>query len=98
MMRAVTALCVFALFGIGSATAWTSLNTLAVEVVPELRKPVASLYNSFKFTGYALSPLILSLLYVPFSISGVRWGCLICISLSLFFASRMNIRGAAIRR
>ena len=63
-------------FGAGSSTAWTSLNTLAVEVVPDLRKPVASLYNSFKFTGYALSPPVLSLLYVPFSISGVRWGCI----------------------
>ncbi len=82
----------FALFGAGSATAWTSLNTLAVEVVPDLRKPVASLYNSVKFTGYALSPLVLSLLYVPFSISGVRWGCMFFIALSLFFASRMNFR------
>ena len=80
----------FALFGAGSSTAWTSLNTLAVEVVPDLRKPVASLYNSFKFTGYALSPPVLSLLYVPFSISGVRWGCIFFIGLSLFFASRMK--------
>jgi MFS transporter, ACDE family, multidrug resistance protein len=87
-----TYLYLFALFGAGSATAWTSLNTLAVEVVPDLRKPVASLYNSLKFTGYALSPLVLSLLYVPFSISGVRWGCIFFIGLSLFFASRMNFR------
>jgi MFS family permease len=82
----------FALFGIGSATAWTSLNTLAVEVVPHMRKPVASVYNSFKFSGYALSPLVLSLLYVPFSITGVRWGCIFCIILSLLFASRVGSR------
>lgn len=82
----------FALFGIGSAAAWTSLNTLAVEVVPHMRKPVASVYNSFKLSGYALSPLVLSLLYVPFSITGVRWGCIFCILLSLIFASRMGSR------
>ena len=82
----------FALFGIGSATAWTSLNTLAVEAVPHMRKPVASVYNSFKFSGYALSPLVLSLLYVPFSISGVLLGCIFCIILSLLFASRTSSR------
>jgi len=85
-------LLLFALFGTGSATAWTSLNTLAVEVVPDLRKPVASVYNCFKFSGYALSPLVLSLLYVPFSISGVRWACIACIFIALLFASRIRKR------
>ena len=80
----------FSVFGFGSATAWTSLNTLAIEVVPDLRKPVASVYNCFKFAGYALSPLVLSLLYVPFSISGVRWACIACILMSLLLASRIR--------
>jgi len=83
-------LLLFALFGAGSATAWTSLNTLAVEVVPDLRKPVASVYNCFKFSGYALSPLILSLLYIPFSIPAVRWACIVCILISLLLASRLH--------
>ncbi len=85
-------LILFGLFGIGSATAWTSLNTMAVEVVPPMRKSVASVYNSFKFSGYAIAPLVLSLLYVPFSISGVRWGCIFCILLSLWLASRIRKR------
>jgi len=83
-------LLLFAVFGAGSATAWTSLNTLAIEVVPDLRKPVASVYNCFKFSGYALSPLVLSILYAPFSISGVRWACIACILVSLFLASRIR--------
>lgn len=83
-------LLLFALFGSGSATAWTSLNTLAVQVVPDLRKPVASVYNSIKFTGYALAPLILSFLYIPFSISAVRWTCIACILMSLVFTSRIR--------
>jgi MFS family permease len=85
-------LLLFAVFGAGSATAWTSLNTLAIEVVPDLRKPVASVYNCFKFAGYALSPLVLSLLYVPFSISGVRWACIVCILVALFLASQVRKR------
>lgn len=83
-------LLLFAVFGAGSATAWTSLNTLAIEVVPDLRKPVASVYNCFKFAGYALSPLVLSLLYVPFSISGVHWACIASILVSLLLASRIR--------
>jgi len=56
----------FFLFGVGSATTWTSLNTLAVELIPHLRKPVSSVYNSFKYFGYALSPLVLSYYMFPF--------------------------------
>jgi MFS family permease len=83
-------LLLFGLFGTGSATAWTSLNTLAVEIVPDLRKPVVSVYNSLKFSGYALSPLILSFFYIPFSISAVRWACMAFILLSLLLASRIQ--------
>ena len=85
-------LLLFAIFGIGSATAWTALNTLAVEVVPGLRKPVTSVYNSLKYSGYALSPLILAPWYTLFSVSGVRWGCIFCILLSIFLVSRMGSR------
>jgi MFS family permease len=81
---------IFALFGTGSAATWASLNTLAVQAVPELRKPATSVYNSFKFTGYALAPLTLSFLYIPFSISAVRWACIACILMSLLFTSRMR--------
>lgn len=84
-------LILFAVFGTGAATAWTSLNTLAVEIVPDLRKPVASVYNCFKFSGYALSPLLLSLLYIPFSISAVRMTCICFVLLSLFLASRVRL-------
>ncbi|MBI5968546.1 MAG: MFS transporter [Deltaproteobacteria bacterium] len=80
----------FSLFGAGSATAWTSLNTLAVQVIPDLRKPAISVYNSFKFTGYALAPLVLSFLYVPFSIAAVHWAFIACILVGLIFTSRMR--------
>jgi len=83
-------LMLFALFGIGSATAWTSLNTLAVQVVPDLRKPATSVYNSFKYAGFGLSPLVLSLLYIPLSISGVYWACMACILISLVLTSRIR--------
>lgn len=49
--------------GWSGAVAWTALNTLAVEVIPALRKPAASIYNAFRFLGYALAPPALGLVY-----------------------------------
>jgi hypothetical protein len=74
-----TALLLFLALGTGTAAAWTSLNTLAVQLSPSLRKPVTSVYNAIKFSGYALSPVLLSLLYVPFGLTGVQFGCLAAI-------------------
>jgi ACDE family multidrug resistance protein len=80
----------FALFGTGSAIAWTCLNTMAVQLIPDFRKPVASLYGSFKFSGYALAPVVLSVFYLSFSIEGVRWACLGGVLISLFWVSKIG--------
>ncbi len=77
-------LILFLIFGVGAATAWTSLNTMAVENSPQLRKPVTSVYNSFKFSGYALAPVILSFIYSPFGLTAVQVGCMVFICLSIF--------------
>jgi hypothetical protein len=34
-----------------------------IEAVPGLRQPVASVYNAFRFFGYALSPPLLAFVY-----------------------------------
>jgi len=81
-----TYLIFFLLFGTGGATAWTSLNTMAVQISPSLRQPVTSVYNALKFTGYALSPVILSLLYGPFHLMAVQWGCIGAILISSLLA------------
>jgi MFS family permease len=83
-------LLIFALYGAGAATCWTSLNTLAVQLIPELRKPVVSVYNCLKFSGYAVAPIILALFFGLFSIAGVRWACLVAILISMFLTSRIR--------
>jgi predicted MFS family arabinose efflux permease len=60
-----------ALLGGSAAVAWTALNTLAVEIVPELRKPVASIYNALRFSGYAIAPPALGIVYRDDSMAGV---------------------------
>ncbi|MFQ5521495.1 MAG: MFS transporter, partial [Candidatus Methylomirabilia bacterium] len=64
-----------ALFGWSGAVAWTALNTLAVEVIPALRKPVASIYNALRFFGYSLAPPILGLVYGQWNVAGVYLVC-----------------------
>ena len=86
-------LLLFLVLGTGSAAAWTSLNTMAVECSAPLRQPVTSLYNAIKFSGYALSPVLLSFLYVPFSLTAVQFGCMG----SIFIAACLAIRYKKIR-
>jgi predicted MFS family arabinose efflux permease len=64
-----------ALLGWTALIAWTALNTLAVEIVPALRQPVASIYNAFRFGGYALAPPLLGLVYGPGRVAAVYLVC-----------------------
>ena len=82
-----TYLILFLVLGTGAATAWTSLNTMAVQVSVTLRKPVTSVYNAIKFTGYALSPVILSVIYDPFQLRAVQFGCMGAVMISCSRAS-----------
>lgn len=78
----------FLVLGTGAATAWTSLNTMAIQIAPVLRQPVTSVYNAVKFSGYALSPIIFSVLYKPFELRAVQLGCLGAILVASFLAFR----------
>lgn len=55
--------------GCAAAAIWASLLTLTVEIIPERRGAVASLFNSSRFAGYAISPVLFAGVY--FSL-GVR--------------------------
>ncbi|MFP4452881.1 MAG: MFS transporter [Desulfobacterales bacterium] len=76
----------FLILGTGAATAWTSLNTMAIQISPAMRQPVTSIYNAIKFSGYALSPALLSLLYVPFALFAVQMACIAAIASALVLA------------
>ncbi len=49
--------------GCAAAAIWASLLTLTVEIVPERRGAVASLFNSSRFAGYAISPVLFAGVY-----------------------------------
>jgi len=85
----------FLILGAGSATAWTSLNTIAIQMFPPLRKPVTSVYNAIKFSGYAFSPILLSIIYAPFELRGVQWGCMVAILISAFLGILAQLKSRA---
>lgn len=78
----VTYFSLFLFLGTGAATAWTSLNTMAVQVSTSMRKPVTSIYNATKFAGYGVAPAVLSIVYGAFHLTGIRYSCMAAVVVS----------------
>jgi Arabinose efflux permease len=51
------------IMGAFSAAVWSSLNTMAVDTVPEMRGAISSIVNSFKYFSFSISPIFYGLLY-----------------------------------
>jgi predicted MFS family arabinose efflux permease len=79
--------------GTAGATAWAALNTLAVEVIPDLRKPVSSVYNAFRYVGYSLAPPVLGAVYAGGDVASV---CLV--SAAVVAAAAVCMTAVAIPR
>lgn len=90
----LTYLILFLILGTGAATAWTSLNTMAVQVSTSMRKPVTSVYNATKFAGYGVAPVVLSIVYGAFHLSGIRYSCIAAVIIS----SLLVIKGVSVAR
>ena len=82
----------FLILGTGAATAWTSLNTMAVQVSTSMRKPVTSVYNATKFAGYGAAPAVLSIVYGAFHLDAIRFVCIAAVILS----SLLVIKGVSV--
>ncbi|QLH74126.1 MAG: MFS transporter [Methanomassiliicoccales archaeon] len=52
------------LLGTGAQILWASLFALVVELVSEIKGTVSSVFNSSRFMGYAISPLVLGPVYL----------------------------------
>jgi ACDE family multidrug resistance protein len=81
-----------ALLGMGSQILWASLFTLTVELIPDIKGTVSSVFNSSRFLGYAISPLLLGPLYVDEGYDAVLMTVaatiVIALALSFFLRSR----------
>ncbi|MBI5253570.1 MAG: MFS transporter [Euryarchaeota archaeon] len=59
------------ILGIGTAFIWASLLTISMEVLPKMRGTVSSVFNSSRFLGYAVSPIIFTPVYLKLGINAV---------------------------
>ncbi len=66
-----------AIFAIGSAIAWASQLTLAVELSPQMRGTISSLFTSAGFLGGSLAAVVLSAPYLAWGIAAVNVSCII---------------------
>ncbi len=73
-----------AIFAIGSAIAWSSQLTLAVEMSAELRGTVSSLFTSAGFLGGSLAAVVLTPPYIAWGLAAVNVTCiLLCAIMAL---------------
>jgi predicted MFS family arabinose efflux permease len=80
----------FLLLGTGAAAAWTSLNTMAVQSSSTMRESVTSLYSVIKFSGYALSPLILAVFYGGGRLWAIQSACIVVVIISAVLILRVR--------
>ena len=74
-------LLMMSVMGIGTSFMWASLLTMLVRAYPSLKGTSSSVFNSARFTGYALSPLVLAPIYIA---SGFAAVVLACVSMVVF--------------
>ncbi len=83
---------IFSIYGIGSATTWTVMNTLAVEVRPDMKKTVTALYNFLRFFGYSLAPILLTPLYKSLHVKSVYVVAAVASLLSWLFLYGVRVK------
>jgi len=64
-----------ALNGMGSSFVWSALLVMVVKAFPAMKGTSSSMFNSARFLGYALSPLLLSPLFLHSGFSAVIGAC-----------------------
>ncbi len=81
-------------FGTGTAFIWAALLTITVEIIPKLKGTVSSVFNSSRFFGYSLAPLLFAPVY---SFQGFGMVLLIGIVLTLAALPVVFLLGAQLR-
>ena len=78
------------IMGIGSITVFTSLNTMIVECIPESRGAASSIYNSFRFLGYGLSPVATLPVYLVYGLGGIVLLCTCFVLTNILISTRVR--------
>ena len=79
--------------GLGQTMVFTAIGTIVIEKLPHARGAAAAVHGFFRFTGYALGPVILLPSYTLFGVEGVAYSCLILttVTLLILFVVKRNL-------
>lgn len=69
--------------GVGTSFMWASLLTMVVRAYPSLKGTSSSVFNSARFTGYAMSPLLLTPLYLGLGFGAIMLLCAVLVIVGL---------------
>lgn len=76
-------LLMMSIMGIGSSFMWASLLTMVVRAYPSLKGTSSSVFNSVRFLGYAVSPLVLTPLFAATGFAAIMVICAALVGLAL---------------
>jgi MFS family permease len=85
---------VMLLLGSGTALVWASLNTITVELTPERKGTVSSLFNAFRFLGFAAAVPLLTPL---FDTGGVGMVYAVAVAASVASAVSLGLLARSVR-
>jgi len=90
-VRAYVALFVpISILGVGRELALTPVNTMVVECMPEARGAASSIYNSFRFLGYGLSPVAALPVYLLYGLNGIFLLCICLVLTNILISTRVR--------
>jgi ACDE family multidrug resistance protein len=86
-----------AVLGSGVSIVWSSLLTLTVEVVPERKGTVSSIFNSARYFGYSMAPVVFTPLYLAYSIDAIHIAGM-AIAMAALAATFLAVRNAHLKQ
>jgi MFS family permease len=86
-----------AVLGSGSSIVWSALLTLTVEVVPERKGTVSSIFNSARYFGYSMAPVVFTPIYLAYSIDAIHIAGVI-IAVAALAATYLAVKNAHLKQ
>ncbi len=74
------------LIGFGSSFVWSALLTMLMRVDPSTKDESSSIFNSARFMGFAISPVLMAPLYIGYGLDAVVLVCGLLYVMCLFLA------------
>lgn len=87
-----------AVLGAAGTFIWAGLLTISIEELPSLRGTSSSVFNSSRFSGYAIAPTLLAPIYAVFNFDGIAITCMVIAVAALILSRCLSGKACFHRR